>query len=226
MSAPRGGWSATHDRAAKAAGWPSWEAWVQKVGEKRGFPVCGRRNRRGEPCALPQAHGVPAKRVGACSRHGGASPAGVASPGWKHGRHSRAPSVYGSDLRARIEKYMVLPPAKALALCQGVSMAMMEAALALEEGQAHAAVLAPLREVVRSASAAARVASEQAPALPVILHLFDRLAGDVVSLIDGLPLTPEQKRSARVELAGIVSTYLRAGLSAPPAVKEGPGDDG
>ena len=226
MSAPRGGWSAAHEQAARAAGWPSWEAWIQKVAEERGFPVCGRRNRRGEPCALPQAHGVPDKRVGACSRHGGASPAGVASPGWKHGRDSRAPSVVGSDIRARVQRYMALPPAQALALAQGVSMAMMEAELALEEGQGYAAALAPLREVVRSASAAARVASEQAPALPVILHLFDRFAGDVVSLLDGLPLTPEQKRSARVELAGIVSTYLRAGLSAPPAVKEAPGDDG
>jgi hypothetical protein len=58
----------------------------------RGGAVCGAKTRRGTPC---QARPCP---NGRCRVHGGATPAGVASPHFKHGRRSK---YFPKDLRAK-----------------------------------------------------------------------------------------------------------------------------
>jgi hypothetical protein len=51
----------------------------------RHHPICGAKNRQGEPCRRP-----PAAARTRCRLHGGATPRGWESPHWKHGQYSNA----------------------------------------------------------------------------------------------------------------------------------------
>lgn len=50
-----------------------------------GRPICGAKKKDGTPCQSTQIMG----NTGRCRLHGGKSPAGMASPNFRHGRHSK-----------------------------------------------------------------------------------------------------------------------------------------
>jgi hypothetical protein len=65
-------------------GTPEWARWCVELSAQKGYPICGRKNRRGEPCTKS-----PSKGRDCCRNHGGATLTGTAAPNYKHGRRSR-----------------------------------------------------------------------------------------------------------------------------------------
>lgn len=124
---PRGGWTERHQEAAESGGWSSWEKWVEHLEEEKGHGVCGRmRKGARRPCTRQEAWGVDGKEEGACKLHGGRAPAGMAHPNYQHGRRVEAPSVVGSSLRERVERFMDLDPRRTLQVATATIMARFE----------------------------------------------------------------------------------------------------
>lgn len=84
--APQQGWPDQYDQIAIAAGFPSWQQWIDQLEVQRGRSICGGKGRQAlKPCERPPLAGRTR-----CRLHGGKTLIGAANPAYKHGEYSAA----------------------------------------------------------------------------------------------------------------------------------------
>lgn len=112
---PRDGWSAKHHDLARAAGYPTWDAWVTWLeGRSRYQAICAARNRADRPCARPAGWGTAHVGTGRCKLHFGNTAVGPGHTQYKHGRYTTTVPM-PADILARREAAATDPELLSLA---------------------------------------------------------------------------------------------------------------
>ena len=110
------------------------------------YKLCGARKRDGQPCRAA------AMKNGKCRLHGGATPGGVASPHFRHGRRSRYLKLLSGDLRAgfraALSDKQLLSLREEVALLTARTMQLL-GRLRTQEGAEYEATWAELRTCIR-----------------------------------------------------------------------------
>lgn len=70
-------------------GSPAWLQLCQQISARKGYKICGAKNRQGRPCEARPYTREDGTSNGRCYNHGGPSKHGLVAPGFKDGRRSR-----------------------------------------------------------------------------------------------------------------------------------------
>lgn len=181
-----------------------------------GRPICGARRSNGAGICTC----VAILQNGRCRVHGGATPAGVASPHYRHGRRQRWRRALAGQ-RALLERYEeALADEQRLELANEIALTDAMISLAIErlstgESGSLWADLVAAREEFRRAQRLKREAKRRAAitaAVEVILELIDRGASvaaaraELVELIDHRRKLTESERKRELDMHAALNT--------------------
>ena len=79
-----------------------WDIKVKALAEKKGYPICGAKNRQGIPCGNKAGKSTDHIGVGRCKMHGGRNQSPLAK-NWKHGLNSKIATQHPM-LRQKMEE--------------------------------------------------------------------------------------------------------------------------
>lgn len=165
-----GDWTERHNGLAQEAGYASWAEWCTAIEAEIGHEICGAIAKSTKaPC---RKHPIPGP--GRCKSHGGKTPAGPASPSYKHGERSRL--FRELPLRLQDAAQAAYGDKELMSLRQQIAVlfAREEDLLSKLEIGDSAAFWAQLRNTVDAAEAA--VAREDAETLGQALQAIHQLA--------------------------------------------------